>query len=126
MLPNQFGPHGQMVPQNWVPMDKWSTTNLVSMNKLSLDYSVFPGGQAAGIRKCRDQILGDHFSRGTEFDGDRLSSGIDLIGIVCLGGQEVGDWNFGDQIGSRPNALQPQKTHRELLTGFLQDMKLII
>ena len=37
-VPNQFGPHGQMVPQNLAPLDKWS-----------LECSVCPGGQAAGI-----------------------------------------------------------------------------
>ena len=44
---------------------------------------------------------------GTEFDGDHLSRGINLMGIVCPGGQEVGDLKSGDQMGSGPNALQP-------------------
>ena len=30
------------------------------------------------------------------------------MGIVCLGGQEVGDRKSGDQIGSEPNASQPK------------------
>ena len=42
---NQFSPHGQTVPENSVPMDKWS-----------LEYSVCPRGQAVGIRKYGDQI----------------------------------------------------------------------
>ena len=44
---------------------------------------------------------------GTEFDGDHLSRGINLMGIVCPGGQEVGDRKSGDQMGSGPNASQP-------------------
>ena len=51
--------------------------------------------------------MGDHLSMGTEFEGDRLSRGIDFMGIVCLGGQEVGGRKSGDQIGSGPNASQP-------------------
>ena len=54
-----------------------------------------------------DQILGDHLSMGTEFGGDRLSRGINFMGIVCPGGQEVGDRKSGDQMGWGPNALQP-------------------
>ena len=60
MVPNQFdppgqtvsikfGPPGQMVPKNLVPLDKWSPTNLVPLDKWSLEYSVFPGGQAVMI-----------------------------------------------------------------------------
>ena len=30
------------------------------------------------------------------------------MGIVCPGGQEVEDWKSGDQMGSGPNASQPQ------------------
>ena len=71
-----------------------------------------------GIRKYEDrigwglfvqggQIFGDHLSMGTKVDGYRLSRGINFMGIVCPGGQEVGDWKSGDQIGSRPNASQP-------------------
>jgi hypothetical protein len=36
---------------------------------------------------------------GTEFLEDNLSRGINLMGIVCPGGQEVGDWKSGDQMG---------------------------
>ena len=54
-----------------------------------------------------DQILWDHLSMGAKFVGDHLSRGIDLMGIVCPGGQEVGDQKSGDQMGSGPNALQP-------------------
>ena len=48
---------------------------------------------------------------GTEFDGDHLSWGINFMGIVCLGGQEVEDRKSGDQISSGPNALQPSFNH---------------
>ena len=44
---------------------------------------------------------------GTEFDGDRLSRGINFKGIICPGGGEVGDWKSGDQTGLGPNASQP-------------------
>jgi hypothetical protein len=44
---------------------------------------------------------------GTKFDGDPLSKGINFMGIVCLGGQEVVDRKSGDQISSGPNASQP-------------------
>ena len=54
-----------------------------------------------------DQIIRDHLSMATEFDRDRLSRGINFMGIVCPGGQKVGDQKSGDQIGSGPNASQP-------------------
>ena len=53
------------------------------------------------------KLVGDHLSIGTEFDGDRLSRGINFMGIVCPGGQEVGDQKSGDQMGLGPNASQP-------------------
>ena len=56
-----------------------------------------------------DQNFGDHLSMGTEFDGDRLSSGINFMGIICPGGQEVGDRKSGDQMGSGPNVSQTKK-----------------
>ena len=82
----------------------------------------FPGGPNFGGPFVQgDQILGDRLSRGTKFDGDRLSSGtklvgivgnllsrwIDFMGIVCPGGQEVGDLKSGDQMVSGPNVPQP-------------------
>ena len=88
-------------------MDKWSPTNLVPLDKWSLEYSFCPGGQVVGIRKYGDQIFGDHLSMGTEFDGDRLSRGINFMGIICPGGQEVEDWKSGDQMGLGPNVSQP-------------------
>ena len=44
----------------------------------------------------------------TKFEGDRLSKGINFMGIICTGGQEVGDRKSGDQMGSGPNASQPK------------------
>ena len=41
------------------------------------------------------QLVGDQLSMGTEFDGDHLSRGINLMGIVCPGRQEVGDRKSG-------------------------------
>ena len=66
-----------------------------------------------GIQKYRDQIvqgdqiLGDHLSMETKFDGYCLSRGINFMGIICTGGQEVGDRKSGDQMGSGLNASQP-------------------
>ena len=48
------------------------------------------------------------FVHGTEFVGDHLSRGINFMGIVCPGGQEVGDQKSGDQIGLGTNVLQPK------------------
>ena len=82
-----------MVPTNSVPM---SQTNCFPMDKWSLEHSDCPGGQAVGILKYKDQIdwgpfvLGDQIL-GIECDGDRLSRGINFMGIICLGRQEVGD-----------------------------------
>ena len=53
----------------------------------------------------RDQIFWDHLSMGTEFVGDHLSRGIDFMGIICPGGQVVGDRKFGDQMDSGPNYI---------------------
>ena len=88
-------------------MDKQSPTDAVTMAKWSLDHSICPGGQAVGILIYGDQIgwgqfvqwdqiFGDCLSMGTEFDRDHLSRGINLMGIVCPGGQKVGDQKSGD------------------------------
>ena len=99
-------------------MDKWSPTNLVPLDKWSVENYVCPGGQAVMIWRYGDQIgwgpfvqgdqiFGDHLSRGTNFDGDRLSMGTKLIGdYLFMGteflgtiypwGQKVGDQKSGD------------------------------
>ena len=51
------------------------------------------------------QIFGDHLSMGTEFVGDHLSRGINFMGIVCPGGQKVGDWKSGDQMGFKTKCV---------------------
>ena len=70
-------------------------------------------------------MFGDHLSMGTKFDGDSLSRGINFMGIVCPGGQEVGDRKSGDQMGSGPNASQPyiipDFSCRKMVTQFLQN-----
>ena len=105
MGPQLIGPPGQTVPNQFTPMvlmDKWSPTNFFRLDKLSLKYSICPGGQAVGIPKYEeridwgpfvqgDQILGDHLSMETEFVGDHFFRGINFMGMVCPGGQEVGD-----------------------------------
>ena len=53
------------------------------------------------------KLVGDHLSKGNEFDGERLSRGINFMGIICPGGQGVGDRKSGDQTGLGPNASQP-------------------
>ena len=65
------------------------------------------GTKLAGPFIQGDQILGEHLSRGTEFDGDHLYKGINFMEVVCPGGQKVGNRKSGDQLGSGPNASQP-------------------
>ena len=60
---------------------------------------------------------------GTEFDGDRLSRGINFMGIVSLGGQEVGDQKSGDQLGLGPNEAQPKIISRNC--DFIQNLALL-
>ena len=123
--PQLIGSSGQT---NSVPMDKWSPTNLLPcqmvpnqfglLYKWSLEYSDCPERKAVGIQKSgdqmgwgpffrRNQIVRDHLTMGTKFDGDNLSRGINIMGIICPGGQEVGDRKSGDQMSSGPNVSQP-------------------
>ena len=107
MVPNQFGPHGQMVPRIFLSSrgTGCGDPEIRGPNWLG---TICPGGPNSwGPFVQGDQILGDHLSMGTEFDGDHLSRGINLMGIVCPGGQEVGARKSGDQMGSGPNAFQP-------------------
>ena len=53
------------------------------------------------------KLVGDHLSRWTKFWGTICPGGPNLMGTVCLGGQEVGNGKSGDQMGSGRNALQP-------------------
>ena len=43
------------------------------------------------VGDLEDQSSGDHLSMRTKFVGDHLFRGIDFTGIICPGGQEVGD-----------------------------------
>ena len=45
-VPNQFSPHGQMVPKNLVPMDKWS-----------LEYSFHPGAHSVRFWEFLSEIF---------------------------------------------------------------------
>ena len=61
--PQKFGPHEQMVPNQFNPMDKWS-----------LKYSICPEGQAVGIRKYKDQIGWRPFVHGEDVHFQALFS----------------------------------------------------
>ena len=80
-------------------MDKRSPTNLVPLDKWSLEYSTCPGGQAVGIRKYGDQIgwgpfvQGDHLFRGTICPGRQ-----NLLGTICPRGSILwGSFVQGDR-----------------------------
>ena len=116
LVPNWLIPLNKRSPTNFVPMDKWSPNIRSPWTNGSqpiwshwtngpYDIPFVQGGQAVGIQKNRDQIgwgpfvqgdqiFVDHLSRGTEFDWDRLSRGINFMGIVCPGGQEVRGSNW--------------------------------
>ena len=68
----------------------------------------------------------DHLSRGTKFNGDRLSMGTKLVedhlpkgskffGTICPWGQEVGNRMSGDQMGLGPNESQPFLVYKRVL-----------
>ena len=87
-----------MGPKNSIPRDKLSPTNLVCLDKWSLEYSFSPGEKAVGIWKYRDQIGWQPFVQGDQILGGHLSRGINFMGIVCpeSGGPEVrGSNEFG-------------------------------
>ena len=44
-------------------MEKWSTTNLVPLDRWSLEYSICPGRQAVGIPKYGIKLIGDYWSK---------------------------------------------------------------
>ena len=118
-----FCPHGQMIPQNSVPMDKWSPTNLVPLDKRSpsnlvpLDkwspkiWSPWTNGPqpiwspySQIITACppgQTEYFRDHLSRGTKLVGDHLSMGTELVGdhlsrgTNCRGPNVRGPYAFG-------------------------------
>merc|ERR1719331_1358796 len=92
--------HGQMVPKNLVPMDKWSPTNLVPILP---NHQSLPLGQTEYSR--------DHLSRGTKFLGTICPWGQNWLGTVCpegpiKWGSIVGDQMSGDHMCSGPNVSQ--------------------
>ena len=74
-VPNQFGPRIPGCPQPFP---------LVKRNILR---TICPGGPNCGWGPFvhGHQILGDHFSMGTELVGDRLSRGTNQLGTNCGG-----------------------------------------
>ena len=76
-------------------MDNWSPTNLVPLDKWSLEYSVCPGTQAAGISNHKDQIDWGPFVRGDTIGWGPFVQGINFMGIICPGRQEVFDRKSG-------------------------------
>ena len=75
-----------------------------------------------GIRKYGYKIGWGPFVLGdqrTEFNWNHLSRGNYFMGIVCPGGQEVGDQKSGDQMGSGPNESQPFDFYLFSGTGYL-------
>ena len=66
-------------------MYKWSPTNLVPLDKWSLEYSVCPWGQAVGIQKYGDQIGWGPNWLGTKLVGDHLSMGTKFLWTNCGG-----------------------------------------
>ena len=80
---------------NLVPMDKWSPKIWSPWTNgpqpiWSPYFQIITACHPGQIEYS--YIFGDHLSRGTKFDGERLSRGINFMGIICPGGQEVKDW----------------------------------
>ena len=71
-VPLKFGPHGQMVPQSLVHMEKWFQTNLVPV---FLDPHCLSPEQMEHSR--------DDLSRGTKLVVDHLSRGTELFETIC-------------------------------------------
>ena len=86
MVPNKFGPTGQIVPK--------------------IFHSSWTGYGDPEIRG--PNWLGTICPWGPNLMGTSCMG----IWIVCPGGQEVGDWKSRDQMGSGPNASQPKKMIR--------------
>ena len=101
-VPNQFGPHGQVVPKNPVPMDKWSQTNLVFLNRQMVPrIFCLSKGQAVGIQKYRDRIGWGPFLYGDNFCG-RI-----IVQWNLFYGNHLSRGKSGDQMALGPNVSQP-------------------
>ena len=96
-------------------MEKWSPTNLVPLDKWSLEYYICPEGQAVGIQQWGDQICWGPFDQEDQIFWDYLSMGTvcpvgpNWFGTICPRGQEVGDRKSGEQMSLGPNESQPSK-----------------
>ena len=123
----QIGPP-KLVPPNWSPIDWSLCTNgpqPIQSPKIWSPWTNGPrsiwspqtngpqnilfvqGDKLWGSRHTGTELVGDHLSMGDQISGNHLSRGINFMGIVCPGGQEVWDRKSGDQMGLRPNGFQP-------------------
>ena len=100
-VPNQFSPHGQMVPMILVHMDKWSQTNLVPLDKWSLNILFVQGDRLSG--NTRTKLDGDHLSRGTKFFGT-----ICPWDRICWGPFVQGDQFYGDCLSRGTGSWGPE------------------
>ena len=105
-VPNKFSPHGQMVPKNWVPMDKWSQPIWSPWTNGPQNIPIVQGDRLWGSRDTGTKLDGDYLSKGTKILGT-VCPGKQIFRDHCPGGQEVGDHKSKDQMGSGPNASQP-------------------
>ena len=86
LFPIGFGPR-TFGPPKWVPLDKWS-----------LEYSVYPGGQAVDIWKYGTELVEDHLSRGIKFLGTICPWGPHLLETIFPGGSILwGSFVQGDR-----------------------------
>ena len=103
MVPNQFGPPGQMVPR--------------------IEYSVSPGEQAVGIGKYGDQI-----SWGPFVQMDQILGTICLWGLFVQWDQLYGDHLSSGTASGRPevrgpNESQPSCRHNNCLCFGRYDIR---
>ena len=97
MVPNQFGPPGQMVHRTFL-LSRGTDCGVPEIWGPNLLGTICPGGPNIWY----------HLSMGIEFDRDHLSRGINFIGIICPGGQEVRGLEVWGSNGLGPNASQPK------------------
>ena len=73
-------------------MDKWSPTNLFSMDKWSLEYSFCPGNRLWRSGNLETKLVGDQLSRGAKF-----------LGPFVQGGQ-----SYGNRLSRRTGSGGPE------------------
>ena len=105
--PQKFGPHGQMVPNQFVPPGQMVPRVFQLSRGAGCGNLEIWGPNWLGPFVQGDQHFREHLSRGTGFDGDHLSWGINFMGIFCPGGQKEGDQKSGDHMVLLPNLSQP-------------------